>query len=195
MADKETRRAARRAALVAVPAALLAGLIAFWALGGFNRDSTRPGPTGSGATTPGGVRSHPTTPVSVPAPSLGQDQAAVCAALVAQLPATVRDLARREVAAGPEQNAAYGEPPLALACGAATPSIAPDATVYQLSGVCWYAAQDSAGSTWTTVDRTVPVSVTVPRTYQAPGQWVIEFSGPILATVPASASSPAGCRG
>ena len=32
-------------------------------------------------------------------------------------PATLRDLAARPVTAGPEQNAAYGDPPLTVACG------------------------------------------------------------------------------
>ena len=39
--------------------------------------------------------------------------------MTSQLPATVRNLPARKVSAGPEQNAAYGEPPLTVACGVA----------------------------------------------------------------------------
>ncbi len=194
MADEVSRRAAVRATLIAVPVALLVGVLAFWALGGFRGGS--PGPDSSGGASPsGGMRSQPDTPVSVTAPALSREQGAACATLIARLPATLRDLARREVTAGTGQNAAYGEPPITLACAAPAPSVPPSGTVYRLSGVCWYAAESDRQTVWTTVDRTVPVAVTVPRNYPQPGQWVIEFSDPVNAALPATASAPAGCRG
>ena len=44
-----------------------------------------------------------------------------------------------------------------------------------------------------TVDREVPVQVTVPRDYQPPGQWIPPISDSVVATVPSSESKPGGC--
>jgi hypothetical protein len=40
----------------------------------------------------------------------------------------------------------------------------------------------------------VPVTVTVPASYDQPGQWVIEFSTPVAAAVPSTGQLPYGCR-
>ncbi|MFC7763591.1 DUF3515 family protein [Catellatospora bangladeshensis] len=61
----------------------------------------------------------PTAPVAVPAPSLNARQTTVCRALLSQLPDRLQDLPRRDVTAGHEQNAAYGDPAVTVACGAA----------------------------------------------------------------------------
>lgn len=175
MADETTRRAARLATLVAVPVALVvAAVLIFLTVGGAGR---RPSDD----------------PVPMAAPKLSARQATVCRALLSQLPPAVRDLAQRPVTAGPEQNAAYGDPAITLACGTALPSFAPTDTVYPLDGVCWYPAKRPDGTAWTTLDREVPVTVTVPAAYEGPAQWVIEFSTPVAAAVPAAADPPYGC--
>ena len=43
------------------------------------------------------------------------------------------------------------------------------------------------------VAATLDGRVTVPGSYSAPGQWVIEFSGPVATTLPPAATVPAGC--
>src|SRR6266487_343913 len=91
-------------------------------------------------------------------------------------------------AALPDQEAAYGDPAITLACGAPAPSIPAGAEVFVLSGVCWLSTPTGDGTAWTTVDRATPVRVTVPKSYDSPGQWVIEFSGPITAAVPTATS-------
>jgi hypothetical protein len=187
VADQVTRGAARLAALIALPIAVVAGLIAFWTLGGFGHGTPAVSPSGSPAP-------QSSAPVAMPAPTLTGRPATVCLALLSQLPQAVRDRPRRPVAAGPEQNAAYGDPAITLACGGATPSVAPDATVYRLSGVCWYADQAANATTWTTLDREVPITVTVPARYDSPGQWVAEFSAPIVTAVPSVTSAVSGCR-
>ncbi|HET6211432.1 MAG TPA: DUF3515 family protein [Micromonosporaceae bacterium] len=175
MPGQPTRDARRIATLAAIPVALLVGLAVFAAQGGFAREDTGP--------------------VTMAAPALGPRAAALCRALLAELPGSLRDRKRRPVTAGAEQNAAYGDPPITLGCAAGpAPSIAPETMVYGLSGVCWVAQLNSRGSVWTTVDREVPVTVTVPEAYSEPGQWVIEFSGPLVAAIP-SISAPPGCRG
>jgi hypothetical protein len=47
---------------------------------------------------------------------------------------------------------------------------------------------------WTTLDRVATITVTVPNGYSGQGQWVIEFSAPIVASVPARTDVPSGCR-
>jgi len=180
MPDQTRRAAARTATVVAIPVALLVGVLVFWLMGGWGRD--------------GSPRPQATTPVSVPAPPLGDRAATVCRALVAELPGAVRDLPRRPVTAGAEQNAAYGDPPLTLACGVPPASFPADAQLWGISGVCWYADRRPDGAVWTTVDREVPVTVTVPTRYEGPGDWVAEFSAPLTATVRAAAQPPAACR-
>lgn len=186
--DPARAGAAKLATLVAVPLALLVGLASLWwtgALGGRDDDSQ--------------AVSQPqaTSPVQVSATPLPETSVGICRAVVAKLPPSVRAALRRPVtgdsAAVAEQAAAYGDPAMLLSCGAPAASD-PSGTYYGLSGVCWYAAQAAADTTvWTTVDRVVPVRVTVPAAYAPPGQWVINFSAPIAAADPPLANPPAGC--
>lgn len=187
MADPTSRSARRVATLVAVPVAALAGIGAFAALGGFDRS-----PAPGASATPS--RPAATSPVTVSAPPLAPQPAAVCRALLARLPQALSVGPRRPVTAGQEQNAAYGDPPVLLSCGfAQVASLAPQDTVYQLSGVCWHAVELPVGTVWTTVDREVPVTVTVPRAYDQPGQVVIELVPPVLAAVRPAPAVPTGC--
>jgi len=186
VADRATRGAARLAAAVALPAALVAGFIAYRVL-------SPSGTTHPAASASPGPQSS--APVAMPAPPLAERPATVCRALLSRLPAALRDRQRRPVTAGPEQNAAYGDPAITLACGAPRPSVNPVDIVYPLSGVCWYAVEGPAATTWTTVDREVPVAVTVPTGYSQPGQWVIEFSPAVGTAVPAGGNPPGGCKG
>jgi hypothetical protein len=163
MVDATTRRAARTATLVAVPVALVAGLVAYWAIGGFSRSSG---------------------PVDIAAPPLGDRPAQVCRALLARLPDRLGDLPRRRVLAGPEQNAAYGDPPVTLACGAPGPSVPADAQLLVLDQVCWYAEQRPDAAVWTVLNREVPITVRVPARYEGPSRFVIALSAPIIAEVP-----------
>ncbi len=174
MASQDTRRAAIIAALVAVPVAVLTGIGAFALLSG-TVDNTGP--------------------VDMPARELTARQEVVCRALLSQLPDTVRDLAPRPVTAGAEQNAAYGDPPITLACGVPAAEVAPTDQVWGLDGVCWVATERADGTVWVTVDREVPVQVRVPAAYGGPGQWVAEFSQALTETVPPAPDPPTGCRG
>jgi hypothetical protein len=170
--------------MIAVPVALLAGLLVFW---GLNRASGTPVPTLPSVQASG--------PVPMSAPALSEQAAVACRALLSQLPATLRDRPRRPVTAGAEQNAAYGDPPATLACGAGSgPSVPPTDDVLMLDGVCWYAADGKDGTTWYTLDREVPITVHFPAAYQQSASWAIEFSGPIAATVRSITAVPAGCK-
>jgi hypothetical protein len=181
MKGARNRSAARAATLAALPIALLVGALVFWALGGF------------GGGTPDAAPSEPvpSTPVAMSAPPLAGPAATACRAFVAALPAALRDRPRRDVTGGPAQNAAYGQPPLTIACGTPVPSYAPETILAVVSGVCWYVQ----GERWTTVDRTVPVTVQVPASYGPGGQWVVDLAPAIVQTLPVLASVPFGCHG
>lgn len=185
--DQVTRRAARWATLAAVPLAAAAGALVFAQL----NDPATPGATPSASTTP---RPVPSTPVPVPAPRLATHQATVCRALTARLPADIRGLPQRGVTAGAEQNAAYGEPPITLSCGVPPATFPLTDDVYRLNQVCWHAAPAAGATIWTTVDREVPVRVTVPAGYEQPAQWTITFANAVAAAVPSRTNSvPSGC--
>lgn len=192
MGDRVSRGAARWATLVAVPLALAAGVASFAVLGGFDDRSGGPGATPASSA----AHSASTGAVTVPARTLPARAQVVCRALLSRLPDNLRDRDRdrRPVTTGAEQNAAYGDPPIIVSCGATAATFPATDLVYALDQVCWHAAQASEGTVWTTVDREVPIQVTVPGAYREPGQWVIEFSGPVIATVPSITEVPAGCN-
>jgi len=178
------RTAARIATLVAVPVATLLALLLFWLVGGLPDDA---GPPRDQQATPA-----VTTPVSLPPRALAPRAATVCRTLLAKLPEAIRGLRQRPVTGGAAQNIAYGEPALLLRCGVTrvTLPVTSTETVYPLSRVCW--VPDPAGRVWTTVDREVPVSVTVPKPLSEPGQWVAAFSR-YVATTPEGGRPPSGC--
>ena len=189
MADPTLRSARRVATLVAVPVAVLAGAGAFAAFGGFDRSSAS---APAASATPS--RPAATGAIAVAAPPLAAGPAAVCKALLSRLPEALGAGPRRPVTAGAEQNAAYGDLPVVLACGfGPVASPAPQDVVYQLSGVCWQAVELPAETVWTTVDREVPVTVTVPRAYDEPGQVVTELVPAVLAAVRPAPAVPTGC--
>src|SRR6266404_870114 len=99
--DPVRRTAARTATFIAVPVTLAVAGLSLWAYGGF-------GSAANGPTTPPPA----TSAVTMPATALTEDVATACRAVVAKLPDNIRDLHRRPVTAGAEQNAAYGDPPI-----------------------------------------------------------------------------------
>ena len=198
--DRTTRSAALWATAFAVPVAVLAGLLMFWRLVPQGETAAPPSPS---ATAPVAV---PATPVQMAAPRLAAHAAQVCLAVTSQLPTEVRDLPARKVSAGPEQNAAYGEPPITVACGVPQPTMCEkitgghagcvplDADLLVMNGVCWYGVDGPATKLFTTMDREVAVQVAVPASYDQPGQWANEFSDAVVKAVKSKAANvPTGC--
>jgi hypothetical protein len=196
---KTTRSAALLAAAFAVPVALVAGLLIVWKFLPSDSAAT-PAPTASAPVV------VPTTPVQMAAPKLDARTAQVCLAVTSQLPTTLRDLPARKVSAAPEQNAAWGEPPITVACGVTQPTMCErvdgghpgcvplDATMYAMNGVCWWGREGPASNVFTTMDRAVAVQVTVPSGYNQAAQWANEFSDPVIKTVKSKTSGvPTGC--
>jgi hypothetical protein len=196
--DSTTRRAALWATVVAVPVAVLVGFLIFSQV---IRTADRAAPTAA-PTTPAAV---PSAPVPVAAPKLSARAAEVCLAVTSQLPTTLRTLPARKVTAGPEQNAAYGEPPITVACGGPRPAMCASVTATEgcvpldtellnMNDVCWYANEQTGQTAFTTMDREVPVTVTVPTSYPQGAQWANEFSDVIVATDKSiSKGVPSGC--
>lgn len=185
--DRTTRQAALWATVVAVPIAVL---IAVFAINAVTADPD-PAPTATMPATPG---PQSTAPVAMAAPPLSARAATVCRALTSQLPATVQGRAQRPVTAGPEQNAAYGDPAITVACGGPSASYPPTDGLWNLDGVCWHFHEGAEATVATTVDREVPVRVAVPHTYEEAFQRTIPFSAVIVATVPSLKEIPSGCR-
>jgi hypothetical protein len=194
---QSNRSAALWAALIAIPVAVLAGVLIFSQI----RPEAAAAPVAS-ASAPVAV---PATPVQMAAPALSGRSAEVCLAVTSQLPATVRNLPARKVSAGPEQNAAWGEPPLTVACGVTQPQMCEtldsgpgcvplDTELLFMNNVCWYAAPTAAGATFTTMDREIAVQVRVPAGYESPAQWANEFSDTVVATDKSKTEGvPSGC--
>ncbi|BFU42819.1 DUF3515 family protein [Krasilnikovia sp. MM14-A1004] len=195
--DRTKRTAALWATVVAVPVAVLVGFLIFTQV-------LRPGEPAPAPAAPTAA-AVPDTAVPMAAPALAGRAAQVCPAITSRLPGKLRDLPARTVTAGPRQNAAWGEPPITLACGVAQPTMCAtvdggagcvplDTELLNMNGVCWYARQDPVGPVFTTMDREVPVQVTVPAKYAQAAQWANEFSDPVAARDGARTTGvPSGC--
>lgn len=182
MTNDQTARSARRAAtVVAVPLALLTGFIAFQVL----KPSPAPEPQASPSPQP-----QSTEPVTMPALALSEQQTLVCKAFLSRLPDSVGPDKRRQVTAGQEQNAAFGDPPVTVACGGAQPTFPPTDPVVSTNRVCWHA--DDASRSWTTTDRQVPVTVTVPQD-RSGAKWLTSLSPAIAASI-RPIEGPWGCE-
>ena len=183
------RRAALLSAAIALPIAVVVFFIAYNVLSGATA-STASSPSASASTPSAGS----TAPVAVPVASLSPAHAQMCLAFIAELGENgkLHGLDERHVTAGPEQNAAFGDPPITVQCGAAPAKVAATDFVYPLTGVCWYESTIPGATVWTTLDRVVPVAVTIPDRYNPPGQWANIFSAPLVTAMP-SVKTPYNC--
>lgn len=192
--DRTTRRAALWATVIAAPLTLLIVFLAASQLTSAGQGAGPDPAAGRPTTTISPARPQPTTPVTMPAPALAQRPATVCRALLSHLPQAVGELLQRPVSSGSEQNAAYGEPALTVACGVAEVPVARTEDVWTVNRVCWQVTERADTVELTTVDREVPVRVTVPRDYRPPLQWVTPLADAVLVSVPSTEDAPTGCQ-
>jgi hypothetical protein len=184
--DPIRRGAARTATLMAVPIAAVVLVVSALAFGGLGTDPPAPAATG---------------PVTMATRDLPPDTAAACQLLVSRLPETVAGHARRRVTAGLDQNAAYGDPPITFECGMPMPTVGETDDVFNLAppganaGICWYPIDGDNGTVWTTVDRQIPVTVTVPGPREGSAQSVVPFAQAIGENLSLRTQDdiPAGC--
>ncbi len=176
----ESRLPAVIATVVAVPVAAVAGVLIYNAMAPAAEDSD--------------LVQADLSPVTVEVPELTDEDAVICLALTATAPETAGGLEARPVegAEGAAESVlAYGDPAAVATCGAEAVAVEDTALVYKLNGVCWYA--DEAGLEWTTLDRQVPVAVSVPEENEQPADVLNDLSTVIAEKVPAAEDAPTGC--
>jgi len=169
------------ATAVAVPAAVAAGVVVFNLIEPAAEDSRF---------------DEDLSPVSVEVPRLSDEDAVVCLAMTAKAPESVADLPARPVEGGEhaaEFVLAYGDPAVVATCGAEPAEVADTDPIYLLDDVCWFTEEGGDGVEWVTVDREVPVAVSVPEAHEQPVDVLNELSGPIAEAVPASEDAPSNC--
>lgn len=180
MGSGKSRLPAVVATVVAVPVAVLAGILVFNAIA-------------PAAEEPDLVQGD-LSPVTVAPAELSDEDAVVCLALTATAPRTAGGLEARPVEGGEgaaESVLAYGDPPVVATCGAAPVAVEDTEAVFKLNGVCWFS--DAEGRDWVTLDRQVPVGVSVPVEVEQPVDVLNELSTVIAEKVPVSPDAPTGC--
>jgi hypothetical protein len=114
-----------------------------------------------------------------------------CGALLADLPGSVAGLERR----GLEQDvqaAAWGDPPVVLRCGVATPeAFGPTSQCAAVDGVDWFGETTADGFRFTTVYRSVNVEVDVPGVHDPAADVLVDLAPSVVKHVPAERR----CRG
>lgn len=182
--EGKSRLPAVVATVVAVPVAVAAGIFVFNAIAPAAEDSD--------------LARENLSPVSVDVPELSDEDAVVCLALTATAPDTAGGLEARPVEGGADGGTvaaeaviAYGDPATVATCGAEPVAVEDTEAVFKLNGVCWFS--DEAGLEWTTLDRQVPVGVSVPEENEQPVDVLNDLSTVIGEKVPAAEDAPTGC--
>ncbi|GAB3222220.1 hypothetical protein GCM10027447_08900 [Glycomyces halotolerans] len=169
------------ATLVAVPAAVVAGVVVFNLVAPAAEEPRFDGDRSA---------------VTVEAPELSDDEAVVCLAVTASAPEEVGGLPARPVEGGPraaESVLAYGDPAVVATCGAERVEIEDTAPIFLLNGVCWFTEEDGDGREWVTMDRTVPVGVSFPEEYEQTSDVLNELSVVVEEKVPVVEDGPSNC--
>lgn len=122
-------------------------------------------------------------PVEVAAPSPDPATAEICAKVLAELPNTVTELPQRQTTS--EWTRAWGDPPVALACGVPRPAaMQQDSQCFEVNGVGWFAEEAAGGYVFTTLGRPAYVQVNVPAQYSPEANVLTVFGAAINAHDP-----------
>ena len=113
-----------------------------------------------------------------PSPAVRQQ----CAAVMADLPATVLDQPRRTVEPG-TLSAAWGDPTITLKCGVEKPPGLGDASeCFEVNGVGWFAEEAEGGYLFTTIGRSAYVQVGVPTEYAPEANALVDVAEAVKKT-------------
>ena len=125
--------------------------------------------------------SHGPTPVAVPSPA--PDVAAACAQLVKALPEKVLDAKRRKTEPASPLTTAYGDPPIEVTCGVATPAGMAEAQsqCFEVNGVGWFAKEVGNGTIFTTIGRAIYLEIAVPSKYAPEANALTDVSDAVKA--------------
>lgn len=102
------------------------------------------------------------------------------------LPQVVDDAVRRDVAPADPGTAAFGDPPIVLRCG--LPEVVgyrPDAQLFLVDGVEWFAVRGEGGWFFSAVGREAVVEVAVPDDYAPESEVLADLAGALRSAVPA----------
>ncbi|WP_433006588.1 DUF3515 domain-containing protein [Kribbella sp. CA-294648] len=106
-------------------------------------------------------------PAEIAVPSPAPEVADACAELIKAMPSKVLDAKRRETKPASPLTTAYGDPPIEVTCGVATPAGMAEAQsqCFEVNGVGWYAQQVTNGHIFTTIGRKLYLELAVPSKY------------------------------
>ena len=122
--------------------------------------------------------------VAVPDPLPTGPAAEVCAAMMADLPATVLDQERREVEPG-VSSAAWGRPAIVLRCGVPKPAtLTVSSECLEVNGVGWFTEEADGGTIFTTIGRPAFVELSVPENYADPSGALVDLAAAVTAHNP-----------
>ncbi len=114
-------------------------------------------------------------------PSPGPSAHAVCQRLLAALPAKVDGVAQR--ATDDPNTAAFGRPPITVACGVPEPSeVTSTSQCLEVNGVGWFAQQGQGGVLFSTLGRDVVVQVGVPQHYTPASDPLVDLAAAVQRT-------------
>ncbi|NYI06583.1 DUF3515 domain-containing protein [Allostreptomyces psammosilenae] len=131
-------------------------------------------------------------PVEVDPPSPEGAAVASCDALMAELPATVYDLAEVETEPASPYVRAWGDPAIVLRCGVPRPAVLTPGTegydplsdAVGVNDVDWLFERTEDGYRFTTVQREAFVEVTVPGEYAPETGALTDLADPVRRAVP-----------
>jgi hypothetical protein len=110
-----------------------------------------------------------------------------CAELLEALPDVVSDAVRRDVEPASEQVAAWGDPPIILRCGVASPpEYRRDAQLLDVEGVGWFPVDGEGGTFFTATDRRPYVEVAVPAEYAPEAEVLADLAAAVTSAIPPS---------
>lgn len=146
---------------------------------------------GSGPAAPKVGTSAPPGPLASSVPDLDQATEAACDPVLAAMPVTLEGLAPRVVTPGGPSILAWGDPPVVLRCGVPRPDGLAPGVGYQAievgalnqPQVGWLPVTSGSTTTYTTVDRSVYLSLQVPTGRVAELQTVSTIMAPLLPAV------------
>ncbi|WBQ07631.1 DUF3515 domain-containing protein [Kribbella sp. CA-293567] len=122
-------------------------------------------------------------PAKLAVPSPAPEVADACTRLIQALPAKVLDAERRETEPVSALTTAYGDPPIEVTCGVATPAGMAEAEsqCFEVNGVGWFAEEVSNGTIFTTIGRRLFLEIAVPKKYTPEANALTDVSDAVKA--------------
>jgi len=133
------------------------------------------------------------SPVEVDTPPITPEADVACPALMSQLPLEIAGETSRRVDSDSPYAYAWGDPAQVLVCGADVPAgfVVGGPQALGINGVTWFVdTTDATVNVWTTVDRTVPVQISIPASTD--GSVAIALSPVIAGAIPFTEPQPGG---